>query len=142
MTITPEEENRLYNISIIPTAVVSYALIIVFILLTRGQPLPNLWFILTYFGIPFAFLSITTIFLSLEILYSRRTKQPIYSNIRRFFNRMIALIGGIGLFGGIVVLTYITLTPKIDDKGILLLATVIWFALWILLVFRFKGKLK
>lgn len=142
MSISPDEEKHLYNLSVIPAAIISYIFIAIFLFSIQGQQSLDLWFFLKYFGFPWGTIVVSTILFSFEILYSRKTKQPMRQNIKRLVNRMVAFFSLFGLLVIILVSTNIALSSSFNDRSILILATAIWFIIWGAFFFRFKGKLK
>ena len=138
MELSPEEERHLLNLSVIPAALVTYLLIACFLYFTPNQLSLSLWNYLSHFGIPFVIAIPVTIFLSFEILYSRKIKKPISHHIKRFLGRMSIILTGILIFVITLVIIYFALISWIDEWKVLLLTGVIWFGIWGPLVFRFK----
>jgi len=138
MGISPEDERHLLNLSVIPAALVTYLLIVCFLFFGRNQQSLSLWYYITYFGIPFAIAVPVTIFLSFEVLYSRKVKQPISHGIKRFLGRVSLILMGVFTFGTILGTAYFALASFINQWTLLLLAGILWFAIWLLLVFRLR----
>jgi hypothetical protein len=135
MGLSPEEERHLLNLSVIPAAFVAYLLLALFVYFGRSQ---SSLYVLVYFGIPFAVAVPTTIFLSFEVLYSHKARQPISHGVKRFLGRMSLILLAISLLGAILGVTYFTLASWFDESRLLLLTGIFWFAIWIFLMFRFK----
>jgi len=143
VTISPEEEERLQIDALLPTTVIGIAYPIGYALLMPRHPLAsNLWFLLATFPILWILLMFSTFFLSFEIYYSRKTGQPMSVNIGRFVNRIITLLGSVGLFVLVIALMYISLNPWFDVRVILFSAYFISLVLWAVLVSHFKEKLR
>jgi hypothetical protein len=142
MELSQKEERHLLNLSVIPAALVTYLLIACFFYFTPNQLSLSMWDYLARFGIPFAIAIPITIFLSFEILYSRKINKPISYHIKRFLGRMSIILTGILIFVIALVMIYFALISWIDEWKVLLLTGVIWFGIWGPSVFRFKKTLK
>jgi hypothetical protein len=138
MELSSQEERHLLNLSVIPAALVTYLLLASFVYFGRNQPSLSPLYILIYFGIPFAIVVPTTIFLSFEVLYSHKARQPIGCGAKRFLGRMSLMLLAISMLGVILGITYFALAPWFDENSILLLTGIFWFAIWIFLMFHFK----
>ncbi|MDH5482271.1 MAG: hypothetical protein OEY22_05270 [Candidatus Bathyarchaeota archaeon] len=136
--LSPDEERHLLNLSVIPALIVTYILLAAFVYFGRNQSSLSPLHILIYFGIPFAIAMPTTIFLSFEVLYSRKARQPINRGARRLLGRISLTLLAISLLGAILSITYFALAPWFDENNLLLLTGVLWFAIWIFLMFHFK----
>lgn len=142
MELSPEEERHLLNLSVIPAALVTYLLLALFVYFGgRNELFWSPLNLLIFFGIPFAILVPTTIFLSFEVLYSRKARQPISHGAKRLLGRMSLVLLAVSVFGAILGVTYFMLTPWLDESGLLILTGVVWFGTWTLLWFRFKKAL-
>jgi len=138
MELSPDEERHLLNLSVIPAALVTYLLLASFVYFGRNQSSLSPLYVLIYFGIPFAIAVPTTIFLSFEVLYSHKARQPISHGAKRFLGRMSLTLLAISLLGAILSITYFALAPWFDENSLLLLTGVFWFAIWIFSMFHFK----
>jgi hypothetical protein len=138
--LSPEEQRHIQNLSVIPAAMVVYIFIGYFVYLVHiGQPI-RLVFYTWYFMLVFLVALPGTFFLSEEIIYARKTHRPFASGLRRFLGKMsIAIIGAI-LFVTILETGSLTLSPLIDESGLLVLTGIIWFVLWALLILRFRRR--
>jgi hypothetical protein len=138
MELSPEEERHLANLSVFPTAVVTYILIIFFLYFGQNEQSLSVFYYLTYFGIPFAVVIPMTLFLSFEILYSHRAKTSISGQLKRFSGRMLLILLGVFVFVIVFGITYFALSYWVEQWNVLLIAAIFWFAIWIPLTFRFK----
>jgi hypothetical protein len=141
MELSPQEERHLLNLSVIPAALVTYVLLASFVYFGGNQSSVSPLYVLAYFGIPFAVAVPTTIFVSFEVLYSRKTRQPISRGAKRFLGRMSLVLLAVSMLGVILGITYFSLAPWLNESSLLLLTGVLWFATWILLIFCFKKTL-
>lgn len=135
--LSPDEERHLLNLSVIPALIVTYILIAFFLYFGWNQQPFSVRYCLAYFGIPFAILMPATFFLSFEILYSRKLKKPLKYCTKRFFSRVLILVAGISIFI-VLSITYFALFTWIDEGQVLLFTGATWFAIWIVLFFRFR----
>jgi hypothetical protein len=142
MELSEEEERHLYNLSIIPAAIVTYVLLICFFYFGRKTQSLSLFYYLTHFGIPFMIAIPLTIFLSFEILYSRKTHSFANGQLKRFFGRMSLLLLGVFVLLSALGITFFVLSNSIDQWNLLLLSAILWFVIWTPLMLRFKGVFK
>ncbi len=77
-------------------------------------------------------------FISYEILYSRRVGKPLLYNIKRLTGRLVILITGVSTFVIILGVIYLALLTLINEGNVLLYSGVIWFVCWIGLFWRFR----
>ena len=136
--LSPQEERHLLNLSVIPAALVTYAFLAIFIYLERNQPSFSSVHYLIYFGMPFSTAITTTIFLSFEILYSRKAKQPLKCGARRFLGRMSLVFLAVTMLAAILAVIYFVFRTWFDENILLLVTTAFWFGVWASLMFRFK----
>ena len=139
MELSPEEERRLLNLSLIPAAIITYLLIAYFFYNIRDQTSLSLLYYMTHFGIPLVVIIPTTTFFSFEILYSRKTQSQTI-NFKRFLSRMLILFIGVTSLVIIVISMNYLLFLWLNEWNIFLLAGIIWFGLWIALFFCFKER--
>jgi hypothetical protein len=136
--LSPEEERHISNLSVIPAAVLTYILVALFVYVGHDQQHFTLWYYLIYFGLPFVIAVPATIFIAFEILYSRKTGKPVRCYAKRLTGRMMIMIAGVSIFFGILGATYFALPAWVDQWNVLLLSGIVWFAIWIVLVWRFR----
>ena len=138
--LSHEEETHVQNLSVIPAAVVVYAFIGYLVYLFHNSTSPQLSFLLSYLSACFI-LALTAFFLTWDLLYATRTRQPFTSRIKPFLGKMSMLVTAFALFGAIYFVVCFLLSPMINDDQLLLITAIMWSAIWGLLVLHSREEL-
>lgn len=137
--LSSDEERRIGNLSVIPTAIVVYVFIGYLVYLIHiGFSFQSSFFLL-YFLLTFMLAGIAY-FLAFNILYARKTKQPFASRIKSFLGMVLLLIGAFATLGALYLVVNFALSPMIGYNELVILVATGWFVIWGLLVFYFREK--
>ena len=138
--VSDYEENRVYALSAVPLFIVS-VVFAVFYLFGHFANLPAgssiMWDLLWNFVIPLLLLAPASFFLTYEILTGKK-EQPIAFHVKRFLVRMAILFITLLLLILVYVSSYFLLAPLISERFALLSGFLLWLAILILGIARFK----
>jgi small-conductance mechanosensitive channel len=138
--LSPEEWRHIQNLSVIPAAMVVYVFIGYFAYLVHvGQPIQPSFYV-WYFLLVFLLAMPTTLFLSEEILYTRKTHRPFTSGLRRFLRKISMAVIGAVLFAAILETDSLALSSSVDETGLIVVTGIVWFVVWALLVLHFRRR--
>jgi hypothetical protein len=141
MALSPEEENHIRNLSLIPVALVFYVFLgYIAYLFAVNAPLP-LPFIMGYFTLFFLLVFPALFHGTEQILRSRREKKPLRCYAKRFVGSMAIWLLGATAFGGVWFVTNVSLSSLVDWSMLLIITYTVWIGTWIFTVFRFRRKL-
>jgi small-conductance mechanosensitive channel len=134
--LSKEEEIRLYNLSLVPAGVILVAFLVSFVHLMRTDVLKTMWDYLL-FATPFWTAIIGSIFLTFEVLYSRKTKSSIRFYAKRLLGRIFLLAACMLSLLAIVGIFYPILSPIAGDYSILYTG-VLWALLFFIVARTFR----
>ena len=141
MALSPEEENHIRNLSLIPVALVFYVFlgyIAYLIKVNATLPLP---FIMGYFALFFLLVFPLLFHGTEQVLRSRREKKPLRCYAKRFVGSMAISLLGATTFGGVWFVTAVSLSSLVDWSMLLIIIYAVWTGIWIITYFRFRRKL-
>jgi cobalamin biosynthesis protein CobD/CbiB len=136
--LSEEEENHLYNLSIIPLIAIFVLIMGYFVHLMQIGSLKSVSDYVFRIGLLMAILEPVAFFGTFEWLYSRKVKKTASFYMRRFVGKMaITLAMMASLFGIFSILLYATqmLTNEFVD---LVGSFLMWTIIWATIAFRFR----
>lgn len=132
-----EEINNLYKLSLIPTLLVFFVVLIYFNYLMYADSLKSVWDGLLHVGPLFTAMPIV-FFLTFEALYHRKLRKPLRFHLKRFIGRILPLLASaLSYFGFLIFIVNPFLSPIMGDRG-LLVGSVLWIVIFFLVVMRFR----
>jgi len=136
--LSPEERRHIENLSVIPAAIVVYVFIGYFAYLHNIRQHIQPTFYVPYFIVVFGLAMPAAMFLSREILYARKIRTSFTSALKRFLKSMSIIVIAVVLFAAILEADEFALSSSINESGLLVIAGIIWFVMWTLLVLHFR----
>ncbi len=138
--LSPEDNRRIQNVSLIPAAIVVYIAIAVMIYLVDNGGLRSAVSYMIFLGILFFFAFPFALFFTRIVLISRKTKTPLSRYRKQFFGKMtFSLIIG-GSFGCFLSLFYFALSNWVGQDIIIGLTAAATFAVLGLMITRYRRK--
>jgi hypothetical protein len=139
--ISLNEDNKLYGISSIPAVIVS-AILAIYYGFGHLTYLPSgtsvMWDSLWNLVIPGLALAPTAFFLTYEIVTSKKEKSTVL-HVKRFLGRMAILLIAESSLVAVYLASYFFLAPIISERFAVLCSLLIWLAVLMLGLSKFKG---
>lgn len=136
--LSHEEENHLLNLACIPLLVFFPFLGVYFVYLMHNNLLKSVFDVLIHIGLVLAIAMPAIVFLTFEVLYSRRIKKPPRFLFKRFIGRMMITSFGASTFFITISVFLLTLSSLIGERNALLLSFATWAIVWFACVVGFK----
>ena len=136
-----EEKNRLYMKAAVSFIVVFFIFMGYLVYLMQNNLFNSTFDLLVKWGLPFVVTGMLTMNAAIEILYYLRVKKSLRFHLRRFCINTLLIFTLILSFFGFTTFVYVTFSPHIGNRS-LLLALVVWAVLLAAIAFRFQHILR
>ena len=138
--LSHEEESHLLNLSCIPLLVFFPLLGVYFVYLMQKDLLKSAFDVLLYIGFALVVAMPMTVFLSFEVLYSRKIRKPLRFHLKRLIGRMTIIGVGALLFSLTLGVLLATLSALMSERNTFLLSFATWALLWTAVVIKLRQE--
>jgi|GEM_PF-4758113 len=134
-----EEKNQLYGMACIPFFIVFFVFAAYFLFyLVQNNLAESIWDALTYFVLPSFLIGLPSSFVTFEILYHRKIKQPLILHVKRFSGRVLLTIAAMLSFCGALALSDVYLSPVVSETHTAIVGGLIWMVGFFLVLTTFR----
>jgi hypothetical protein len=136
--LSKKEEIHLYNLSVIPCAIVFILIMVYFVYLMHTNPIKSVADYLFRVGSLIAIFLPLSIFGTFELLYSRKVKKPFKIHLKRFIGKMVVALTMMSSLFGILSIFFYGIPTFVSEAVALICSFTIWSLIWAITILRFR----